>query len=139
MTTGARFRGFPRRCVEFYEALAKHNDRLVRAAQGLVDAGRRDSCSGVRGRDGTWLRRVSSGIVADARVGGSIFRINRDIRFSRDKRPYKTNLGILFWGEANRRRSARDSTSISNRPSWCFRWHPRLSARRVEDLSRGRH
>lgn len=28
---------------------------------------------------------------------GSIMRINRDIRFSPDKRPYKENLGIVFW------------------------------------------
>lgn len=28
---------------------------------------------------------------------GSLMRINRDIRFSPDKRPYKENLGIVFW------------------------------------------
>jgi uncharacterized protein (TIGR02453 family) len=28
---------------------------------------------------------------------GSIMRINRDIRFSPDKRPYKENLGVIFW------------------------------------------
>lgn len=28
---------------------------------------------------------------------GSMMRINRDIRFTPDKRPYKTNLGIVFW------------------------------------------
>lgn len=28
---------------------------------------------------------------------GSILRINRDIRFSPDKRPYKTHLGLVFW------------------------------------------
>jgi uncharacterized protein (TIGR02453 family) len=27
----------------------------------------------------------------------SIFRIYRDVRFSRDKSPYKTNIGALFW------------------------------------------
>jgi uncharacterized protein (TIGR02453 family) len=34
---------------------------------------------------------------ADPRVGGSIFRINRDTRFSRDKRPYKDHLDLWFW------------------------------------------
>lgn len=29
-------------------------------------------------------------------VGGSLFRIYRDVRFSKDKRPYKTHVGIHF-------------------------------------------
>src|SRR5262245_416724 len=43
------------------------------------------------------LRRISAHLVADARpVGGSLFRIHRDVRFSNDKRPYKTHVGIHF-------------------------------------------
>ena len=43
------------------------------------------------------LARISPRFVADARpVGGSLFRIHRDVRFSRDKSPYKTHLGIRF-------------------------------------------
>jgi uncharacterized protein (TIGR02453 family) len=30
------------------------------------------------------------------RVGGSLLRVHRDTRFSRDKSPYKTNVGIQF-------------------------------------------
>ena len=30
------------------------------------------------------------------KVGGSLMRVNRDIRFGKDKRPYKTNIGIQF-------------------------------------------
>jgi uncharacterized protein (TIGR02453 family) len=30
------------------------------------------------------------------KVGGSLMRIYRDVRFARDKRPYKTNIGIQF-------------------------------------------
>ncbi|WP_126456821.1 DUF2461 domain-containing protein [Sulfuriflexus mobilis] len=30
------------------------------------------------------------------KVGGSLMRIYRDVRFGRDKRPYKTNIGIQF-------------------------------------------
>lgn len=37
------------------------------------------------------------GLVADPRVNGSIFRINRDTRFSRDKSPYKTHAGAYLW------------------------------------------
>jgi uncharacterized protein (TIGR02453 family) len=31
------------------------------------------------------------------RIGGSLYRLNRDIRFSKDKRPYKTHLAALLW------------------------------------------
>jgi uncharacterized protein (TIGR02453 family) len=43
------------------------------------------------------LRKLSPHLVADPRpVGGSLFRIHRDVRFGSDKRPYKTHVGIHF-------------------------------------------
>jgi uncharacterized protein (TIGR02453 family) len=43
------------------------------------------------------LHAISAEFVADPRpVGGSIFRIYRDTRFSKDKTPYKTNAGAHF-------------------------------------------
>ena len=43
------------------------------------------------------LARISPHFVADSRtVGGSLFRIQRDTRFSPDKTPYKTNTGMQF-------------------------------------------
>ena len=43
------------------------------------------------------LEEISPHFRADARPsGGSLFRIYRDTRFSKDKSPYKTNLGIHF-------------------------------------------
>ena len=43
------------------------------------------------------LASVAPGIQAEPRVLGSIFRINRDTRFSADKRPYKDHLDFWFW------------------------------------------
>lgn len=46
---------------------------------------------------GLRLPEISPHFVADARKsGGSLFRINRDIRFSPDKTPYKTHAGVQF-------------------------------------------
>lgn len=46
---------------------------------------------------GPKLATISPHIVADPRkVGGSLFRINRDTRFSSDKRPYKENVAAQF-------------------------------------------
>ncbi|MCB9558108.1 MAG: DUF2461 domain-containing protein [Deltaproteobacteria bacterium] len=43
------------------------------------------------------LRRISAHFVADPRpVGGSLFRIQRDIRFAKDKQPYKTHAAAQF-------------------------------------------
>jgi uncharacterized protein (TIGR02453 family) len=43
------------------------------------------------------LHRISAHYRADPRpVGGSLFRIHRDTRFSKDKDPYKTHAGIRF-------------------------------------------
>jgi uncharacterized protein (TIGR02453 family) len=43
------------------------------------------------------LGKISPHFRADARPsGGSLFRIYRDTRFSKDKTPYKTNMGIHF-------------------------------------------
>ena len=36
------------------------------------------------------------------KVGGSLMRVNRDIRFGKDKRPYKTNIGIQFRHETGK-------------------------------------
>ncbi|MEA3511204.1 MAG: DUF2461 domain-containing protein, partial [Actinomycetota bacterium] len=50
-----------------------------------------------------YLHEISPHFVADDRtVGGSLFRIYRDTRFSKDKTPYKTHLGIQFRHEAAR-------------------------------------
>lgn len=49
------------------------------------------------------LRRLSPHFVADTRLnGGSLMRPYRDVRFSRDKTPYKTNVGIQFRHEAGK-------------------------------------
>jgi uncharacterized protein (TIGR02453 family) len=52
---------------------------------------------------GVRLPDVSRHLVADPRTtGGSLFRIYRDVRFSKDKSPYKTQVGIQFRHEQAR-------------------------------------
>jgi uncharacterized protein (TIGR02453 family) len=49
------------------------------------------------------LKAIAPQLVADPRpVGGSMFRIHRDTRFSRDKTPYKTNAAASFRHAAGR-------------------------------------
>ena len=43
------------------------------------------------------LEKIAPSFRAEARkIGGSLMRVYRDTRFSRDKTPYKTNIGIQF-------------------------------------------
>lgn len=52
---------------------------------------------------GPELHRISSHLIAEPRpVGGSLMRIYRDVRFSKDKRPYRTSMGIHFFHRASK-------------------------------------
>jgi uncharacterized protein (TIGR02453 family) len=49
------------------------------------------------------LAKISPHFLADPRPsGGALFRIYRDIRFSKDKRPYKNHTGLHFRHEAGK-------------------------------------
>ena len=71
------------------EWFARNRDRYERCVRGPL--------LGFIADFGPRLAEFAPRFVADPRAnGGSLFRINRDIRFSKDKRPYKTNSGIHF-------------------------------------------
>lgn len=42
------------------------------------------------------LKAISPFVLSEPRIGGSLFRIHRDTRFSADKSPYKAHVGIRF-------------------------------------------
>jgi uncharacterized protein (TIGR02453 family) len=98
MTQPEIFSGFSKKTLSFFQGLAVNNNRewfaaqrndyeehVLRPAQAFVVA------------MGERLRRLTPRIAADPRPDGSLFRIYRDTRFSPDKAPYKTHLGIFFW------------------------------------------
>ncbi len=46
---------------------------------------------------GQHMAKISPHFVVSAKkVGGSLMRVHRDVRFSKDKTPYKTNIGVHF-------------------------------------------
>jgi uncharacterized protein (TIGR02453 family) len=78
------------------------------------------------------LHDISPNFVADPRPsGGSMFRIYRDVRFSKDKRPYKTHAAAQF-----RHRAGRDAHApcfyLHLQPGSVFAgaglWHPDRTA-----------
>lgn len=104
------FEGFPAETFRFLAELEQNNERdwfnakrdtieqmIVAPAQAFVAA------------FGERARRIYPELVYDTRMNGagSMFRMSRDTRFSKDKSPYKTNLGLRFWLTPNERAAKR--------------------------------
>jgi uncharacterized protein (TIGR02453 family) len=82
----------------FLRELERHNDRVWFAAnkQRYFDLVR-DPLLRFIAELAPRLGKVSKHVVVDpSPVGGSLFRIYRDTRFSKDKRPYKTHAAMAF-------------------------------------------
>lgn len=98
------FDRFPVECAQFLVELACNNERewfLEHKAE--YDAFVMTPARAFVTALGARLKAFAPGVHADPRVNGSIFRQNRDTRFSRDPTPYKTHLGLWLWeGERDR-------------------------------------
>ena len=46
---------------------------------------------------GPRLQKISPSVAFEPKINGSLFRINRDVRFAKDKRPYKNHIDMWFW------------------------------------------
>jgi len=98
------FEGFPKDFFAFFRELKSHNERPWFEAnkqrfRESVQAPMSAFIAAMEPR----LRKVSKNFVADARPnGGSMFRIYRDVRFSKDKRPYKEHAACNFRHAAGR-------------------------------------
>ena len=89
---------------EFLAELGENNNReWFNANKARYERDVRDALVSFVGDFGDRLYEISPHMVADPRPsGGSVFRIYRDVRFSKDKSPYKTNAGIHFRHEVGR-------------------------------------
>jgi len=98
MSDESGFCGFTKETVRFFTALRKNNNRewFERNRETYEDHVMAPAKLFVTAM-GARLKTIAPGLVAVPKVNKSIFRINRDTRFSLDPSPYKTNLGIYFW------------------------------------------
>jgi uncharacterized protein (TIGR02453 family) len=100
----ARYAGFEHRTVAFLEQLRDNNNRdwfnanKQRYEEDVLDVALRFIISM---QDP--LHDIAPRFTAiPSRVGGSLMRVYRDTRFSKNKPPYKTNIGIQFRHEQAR-------------------------------------
>ena len=98
MANSSGFDGFPREGVQFLIQLRQNNNRdWFHAHQPDFERYVMEPARDFVVAMGEKLAPLAPGIHADPRTDKSIFRIYRDTRFSPDKSPYKTHLGIFFW------------------------------------------
>ena len=96
MTT--TFKGLPKDFFVFFKELAANNERAwfeesKQRYKDVVLAPLSDFIAAMAPR----VAKITKHIVCDPRPnGGSMFRIYRDVRFAKDKSPYKTNAGVHF-------------------------------------------
>lgn len=141
------FSGFSKEALRFYRELSANNSKewfednagryrehVLEPAKAFVET------------IGDGLKKIDRALYAQARVNGSIFRINRDVRFSKDKTPYKTELAFRFWHGEDKKR-APSGFYMRIRPSgvgimtgvWAFEPAALLRYREaVADTRRGR-
>jgi uncharacterized protein (TIGR02453 family) len=92
------FDHFPAATRSFLEGIAANSEKAwFEANRSLYEAGYVEPGKAFVEAIGPRLAAISPGVHAEPRVNGSIMRINRDVRFSKDKRPYKTHLDFWFW------------------------------------------
>jgi len=87
-----------RATLAFLKGLEANNDRKwFEAHRAEYERDVRDAAVNFVKDFTPYLAKVSPSFVAEAKpVGGSIMRIYRDVRFSKDKSPYRTSIGIGF-------------------------------------------
>ena len=89
---------FPKDTVAFLKKLSKNNDReWFSANRNIYDKDFLEPAIQFVVEMGEKLQEISPHIQAIPKIDKSIFRIYRDVRFSKDKEPYKTNMGLSFW------------------------------------------
>lgn len=92
------FKGLPKDFFAFFKELKQNNERAwfeenKQRYKDSVVAPLSDFITAMSPR----LAKISKHMVADPRPnGGSMFRIYRDVRFAKDKRPYKDHAGVHF-------------------------------------------
>ncbi|MEW4489973.1 DUF2461 domain-containing protein [Thalassoglobus sp. JC818] len=123
------FNGFPPSVFQFLAELEANNDK------DWFDANRDRYESEVRSPALEYIAAMQGPIekisshfrVEPKKVGGSLMRVHRDTRFSKDKTPYKTNIGIQFRHEAGKDVHA-PGFYLHISPEECFVaagvWHP---------------
>lgn len=89
---------FSRKTIAFLKELNQNNNKIWfdQNRQRYEDEVRTPAFDYIESMDQHIAKISPHFIVSAKKVGGSMMRVHKDIRFSKDKTPYKTNIGIHF-------------------------------------------
>ncbi|MEM8606576.1 MAG: DUF2461 domain-containing protein [Myxococcota bacterium] len=94
----SEFTGFGTETRKFLRGLGKNNDKAwFEAHRAQYDAYYIEPAKAFVEAVGLKVEKFAPNISFEPRVNGSIFRVNRDIRFSKDKTPYKDHIDLWLW------------------------------------------
>ncbi len=105
---GAGFRGFSVEAIRFLRRLRRNNRKdWFERNRAVYETAVRDPMRALVEEMDVRLARIAPELTGDPRR--SVFRIHRDVRFSRDKSPYKTNAACQFYHMDAGRGAGRDA------------------------------
>lgn len=101
------FQGFPKSTFEFLQGLEKNNSKdWFDANRDTYDHSWKtpalDFIAALSGE----MAQLSPPLQSVPKLNSSLRRINRDVRFSKDKTPYNARLHLVFWAGTHPNRSA---------------------------------
>ena len=98
------FTGFPKQSLEFLTSIKNNNNKeWFENHRYLYERLILEPSRAFVIEMGEHLQALIPTIHAMPKVNGSLFRIYRDIRFSKDKTPIKSTIGFIFWQDCGKR------------------------------------
>ncbi len=98
------FSGFNKEGLTFLQQIKENNTKeWFETHRGDYDALILEPCRGFVQEMGEHLQALVPTINAVPKINGSLFRIYRDIRFSKNKLPIKSRIGVIFWQGGGKR------------------------------------
>ncbi|MGR3344499.1 MAG: TIGR02453 family protein [Paracoccaceae bacterium] len=101
-----RFSGFARETFQFLSDLQQNNSKhWFEANRARYESTWKSPALDLIAALAAPMATLDPPLKAEVRLNGSLRRINRDVRFSRNKSPYKPRLHMIFWSGSHPNRS----------------------------------
>ncbi len=103
-----QFKGFSKKGIKFLKDLSKNNTKVwFEDHRDIYENKIKNITESYVQEMGETLQILVPSINFSPKVSKSLFKIYRDVRFSKDKTPIKSKIGILFWqGTGHRMQSS---------------------------------
>ncbi len=96
MSSGNELKDFPKRTIGFLNKLSKNNNRTwFEANRNIYNSDFLEPLIYFVEEMGEKLLNLDSEITAIPKIDKSIFRLHRDVRFSKNKEPYKNKTNLI--------------------------------------------